>query len=356
MRKSLMATGVVLLVAVAACGSGSAGTAANKPYYEGKTIKIVVPFAPGGSSDIVSRLVAKEIPAYIPGKPTFVVENQPGGGGSVAFQRLAGGSSDGLTMGMATSGNVLRHLIGEPGHDYPLQKMPLIGAVPGTDVTLVRTKMATDLKSLLGHNGTVTGGNTSPGSQLALVQQFGCAVWGIKLKQVFGFKGIGDVATALERGEVDMASPTDIGYVPTYKPLVDSGKATPVWQDGLINAAGEIVRAPSLPDIPTLLEEYKRLKGSEPSGQDWETYQILVATQTVASALFVHPDTDPEHVKTLREAFQKMAASQEWKTQTLKSFNYEVKVATTEEGLAALKRINSTDPAVVQLLKGSAKK
>jgi tripartite-type tricarboxylate transporter receptor subunit TctC len=358
MRRSLTAALVMSLVAVAGCGGGAEGKSAEpkSDYYRGKTIKILVPFAPGGSSDVVARLVARELPANLPGKPTIVVENLPGGGGAIAFQRLARGKSDALTIGVATSGNVLRHLLKEPGHDYPLETMPLIGAVPGTDVTVVRSAIAKDLDSLLKVDDVVTGGNTAPGSQLALVHQFGTALWGLKLKQVFGFEGIGDVATALERKEVDMATPTDIGYIPTYKPLVDSGKFTAVWQDGVVEASGEITRAPAVPDIPTLHEEYKRIKGTEPSGVDWDAYRILVATGTVASALFAHADTDPKHVKTLRDAFQKMAASPEWAAQTQKSFSYQVAVASTEAGEAALKEINATEPEVVKLLQGSSKK
>lgn len=58
--------------------AASRGFAAEQPYYEGKTIRIIVSSGAGGGTDTAARLVSRFIPKYIPGNPKIVVQNMPG--------------------------------------------------------------------------------------------------------------------------------------------------------------------------------------------------------------------------------------------------------------------------------------
>jgi tripartite-type tricarboxylate transporter receptor subunit TctC len=64
------------------------GTKAG-PYYEGKAIKMIVGFSPGGGYDRMTRLLAKYLPKYIPGKPAIIVENMTGASSIIAANYLA---------------------------------------------------------------------------------------------------------------------------------------------------------------------------------------------------------------------------------------------------------------------------
>ena len=55
------------------------GSDAAEPFYQGKTLRVIVASAAGGGSDIVARLMMRHLPRHIPGNPTIVVENMPGG-------------------------------------------------------------------------------------------------------------------------------------------------------------------------------------------------------------------------------------------------------------------------------------
>ena len=90
-------------LAVALCVGlhlGTTAQGATAPFYEGKTIKIVVGLNPGGGFDTFARILARHLPQYIPGKPRFIVQNMPGAGSLVAANRIyAEQPGDGLTIG-----------------------------------------------------------------------------------------------------------------------------------------------------------------------------------------------------------------------------------------------------------------
>lgn len=68
-----------------ACFSLSIGSAsAETAFYQGKTVRFLVGFTPGGSYDLWARVIATQMGKYIPGNPTFVVQNMSGGGSMVA--------------------------------------------------------------------------------------------------------------------------------------------------------------------------------------------------------------------------------------------------------------------------------
>jgi len=74
--------------------------AAEKPFFEGKTIRIITGFSPGGGTDLRARLFARHMAKYIPGKPTIIVQIMTGAGGIVAANYTLGGVAkpDGLSI------------------------------------------------------------------------------------------------------------------------------------------------------------------------------------------------------------------------------------------------------------------
>src|SRR5512145_1603968 len=97
----------VLLLAI------QAKVEAQEPFYQGKSIRIVVGFTSGGFYDRWSRLLARYVPKYLPGNPEMVVQNMPGAGGLIAANHMFNvAKPDGLSIGMLSYGIYLDQLVG----------------------------------------------------------------------------------------------------------------------------------------------------------------------------------------------------------------------------------------------------
>ncbi len=124
----------------------------------------------------------------------------------------------------------------------------------------------------------------------------------------FGFEGRGPVNLALQRGEIDLDYQTTTSYESAVEGLVEDEDAVVLASFGQLNEAGEVVRDPNFPDVPTVVEAYEQLYGRPPSGPELEAYKtVLGLTYTYQKGLWVPKDTPDEAVALLRESAQKMA-------------------------------------------------
>ena len=106
-RRIICALSVVVLVFF----YSSPGHAQN-PFYEGKTVRIIVGFSPGGTYDLWARLMAHHMSKHVPGSPTFVVQNMTGGGSMIAANYIYNvAKPDGLTLGLVTPALYIGRLI-----------------------------------------------------------------------------------------------------------------------------------------------------------------------------------------------------------------------------------------------------
>jgi len=92
---------------------------AAAPYYEGKTIRIIVGTSPGGGYDTYTRLIARHLGSHIPGGPSIIVDNMPGAGGTLSANYMFKvAKPDGLTIGHFVGGQFLQQLLGRPGVEF----------------------------------------------------------------------------------------------------------------------------------------------------------------------------------------------------------------------------------------------
>ena len=100
-------------------------------------MRIVVGFAAGGGFDIASRLIARYIGRHIPGNPTVIVENVPGGSSMVAMNQVYNtAAKDGTVIGNVSGGLVLQQLFGAPGVQYDVTRAQYLGT-PSVDRRLL---------------------------------------------------------------------------------------------------------------------------------------------------------------------------------------------------------------------------
>ena len=217
-RRHLSLGSLALFLALSwAIAAGSVGAAESKArsfdekavadFYRGRTITIVVGYAPGGGFDITSRLLAKHMGRHIPGHPTLVVANRTGAGSLVAanlvYETLR---KDGTGIANFNSQMLLQQVLGNPGVEFDAGKYNWLGsATGGHGACGVRKETGiTSVKQIMGPKGrVVTMGAEAPGSGITDTAAVMRAALGLKFKLIYGYAGARPVANAVLNGEVD---------------------------------------------------------------------------------------------------------------------------------------------------------
>ncbi len=216
--------------------------------YPSKPIHMVIPFAAGGPTDIVGRIMASRMGELL--GQQFVVENRTGAGGNIGADAVSKSPGDGYTLLMAT---VSTHAI-NPGlykkmpYD-PVKDFTPVGRVGVTPTLLGVTNSlpATDLKSLIAlikaNPGKYTFGSSGVGSILHLCgEEFKSMAGGLVMTHV-PYRGSAPMDTDLVGGQIAMA----FDAVPTAMPLAKAGQIRAI-------GAGTKERLKGMPDLPTLDE------------------------------------------------------------------------------------------------------
>ena len=308
---------VVMLVASALLGRAAD---AQVPYYSGKSIEIVVPSAVGGATDILNRFLVPFLEKHIVGNPSIRIRNMPGGGSILGMNWFAANARpDGLTVLANTVSSNVAYTLENPAVQYDFRKMRLVaingsGAVfyasPGAGV-----RRPADLPKA---QGLLFGSNSPPGATVPALLAFD--LLGIKPRVVFGFESRGPIRLAFERGELTLDFQATFVYTSQVLPLVREGKVVPLMTLGFINEAGQMVRDPAVPDLPTVYEVYQQVYGRKPEGLlRWKAYRALVAASwTYGRGLWVPEGTPPEALRALHEAIDRMNRDRDFQEQAKK--------------------------------------
>jgi tripartite-type tricarboxylate transporter receptor subunit TctC len=177
-------------------------------FYSGKTITIQVGYGPGGGYDVTARLFAQFFGQHIPGNPTVIVQNVPGGGGlKVANAIYNNVPKDGLTLGVFTADVALEPLYGDSQALFAPGKFAWIGSMD-TDVLSCGVWKGAGigiktLPDLVAAKKTVSFGATGPGTDPSLYPTFFKNALGAPVKVIGGYTGTREIVLAMERGEMD---------------------------------------------------------------------------------------------------------------------------------------------------------
>lgn len=246
-RIRCLATLVISMVAMAAAG-------AEKTDYPNRPIRLIVPWAPGGSVDISSRILAAPLSEIL--RQQVIVDNRPGGGGSIGANIVAKGPTDGYTLLAGSSGSVTANQAVYANLPYDsVRDFAPISMINVTPMAVLSYPSAsvTSIKDLLAlarsQPGKVTMASAGTGSSNHLAIELFQTMSGVRFLHV-PYKGSGAALTELLGGQVQTMIDqiaSSIGYV----------------RDGRLRilAVTSINRSGVLPNIPTLDE--LGLKGYE---------------------------------------------------------------------------------------------
>ena len=214
--------------------------------YPTRPVRMLVPFAPGGTADIVARLVGARLAEHL-GQPVLV-ENRGGAGGTIATALLAKSPADGYTLmtmhqGLAFNAALYSDLPYDTLQD--LAPIAYLGATPNvlvvTNALPVRT-LGEFLDYARRNPGRIAYGSGGVGSAGHLPVELLQSVTGTRLTHV-PYKGSGPALTDLVGGQIQAM----VATMPAAMPFVKSGKVRAIATSGA-------QRSPALPELPTLAE------------------------------------------------------------------------------------------------------
>ena len=264
----------IVVIALAALLAPAAHAA-----YPERAIRVIVPFPPGGSTDVFLRILAPRLTELL-GQPV-VIENKAGAAGVIGFDAAAKAPKDGYTVGIVLTGYVIAPLL--PGASMPFDPakdlVPVIWLGKSPNVLSVpAAHPAKDIAALLAlaraKPGTLTIGHAGNGTSVHLTAELFARHAGLDLV-IVPYKGGGPVVADLTTGHLDMG----FNQLTTVLAHIRGGSLRPV-------ALAAERRSPTAPDVPTLDE------AGVPGVHTTEWYGAMVPA-----------GTPPEVIRRLNTAF-----------------------------------------------------
>ena len=293
---------------IAALGLPAVAAAAQPVDFAGKRVELVVPFPPGGGADVYARALAPHLEKHLPGKPTIIVRNVPGGGSITgANQFNARAKPDGLTVLVASASTVMNFVFQRSRMELDLTRAEPVILSPQGSVAYVAPSLGVkgpkDIAKLKGQ--TLAFGGSSPTStEVRWLTAF--ELLGLTVKPVWGVAR-GPARRAVERGELNLNDDTNPAYLKSGPQLVKAGKAVPLFALGVLDEKGNVVRDPNFPDLPSFPEAYELMHGKKPSGVAYDAWKAAFQIGVMANKLIVLPPGTPAAVvETWRGAIRKV--------------------------------------------------
>jgi len=278
------------MLVIAAMLAASVLPARAEDYYKGKTITIINSTGSGDSYGLIARAVARAMPKYLPGSPTMVVQDMPGGGNLVATNHLYNvAAKDGAVIGTINNAMPLFQILDGRGVRFDARKFNWIGSTGYyNSVAMIWSTAGIRTVQDLYTKEVVLGG-TGPGSSIVIFPTVMNNVLGTKFKIVNGYSSAADVSLAMERGEVQSRTGS-------YMDLLSQ---RPQWMsEKKVNIVVQIGPKPdkALPDVPMLTDLAK-------NDEQRAILKLIGSPIALGRPYLTPPGVPPEIVAILREGF-----------------------------------------------------
>jgi tripartite-type tricarboxylate transporter receptor subunit TctC len=276
----------------ALCVSATAARSesAEGEFYKGKVVTLVTSTGVGGTYDVVARLIARFMPRYIPGNPTIIVQNMPGGGNVLATNYMYNiAPKDGTAIATIHSAMPLHQVLDPKDVRYDAARFNWLGSTgPQNEVILVwHTVGISTLREAMERE--VILGGTGAGSGIVIIPTLMNKLLGTKFKIVTGYRTSEEVNLGMQRGEVQ-ARAFGFGSITSQHPdWLTEHKVTFLAQAGA-------TRDKLLPDVPLLTELAK-------NDEQRQIFQLVSSAPALGQPYVAPPGLPPQRLGILRDAF-----------------------------------------------------
>jgi tripartite-type tricarboxylate transporter receptor subunit TctC len=319
--------------------------AQSEPFYKGKTVRIIVGLTPGGFYDRWARLLARFMPLYMPGNPSFIVQNMPGAGSMIAMNHVFGiAKPDGLTVVMPNYGVYLDQIAGRKEVRFDLTKGFFIGSPEKSDIVLYARadapfKTVQDMRKLA--EPAKCGATGTAGADYLIARVLEDTL-GIKINTVLGYAGGSEIDIAVEKGEVQCRGMT---IAPHFgrEPFDSWHKKN--FDQHIVQTSEK--RDSRIADVPTIYEVFEKENAPDESRR---VADVILRGGDFGRPMIAPPGTPSDRVAILREAYTKAMQNPELLAEAKKA-RMDVEPVTGEQLQALVKRVLVQPPAVMTRVK-----
>lgn len=308
-------------------------------FYKGKTITIYVGSAAGGGYDTYARFLARSWGNYIPGKPTFVVENMPGAGSLKATNYIYNvAPKDGTAVGAVQQGILFEPLLKTMGSGHEAKfdptKFGWIGATTHDQAVMV-VWHTTPFKSIddLKNAKQVLTGSAGATTNYAVYSRLLNATVGTHLKIVEGYKGTSGVTLALQRGEIQAMTGWD------YASLISTHSDWVKNHDVRILVQFGAHKIPPLADVPLARDQAT-------SETNRKVLDLITLRQEIGRPYVAPPGLPADRLKILATSYHKMLTDKAFLADAKKR-QIEIDPSTAEECLKVIKEGYAASPDII---------
>ena len=338
MKKSLL---ILSLLTLGLALIGPIVCFAAAPYYEGKTMRIIVGTSPGGGFDSYARLLSRHLAKHIPGTPTLIVENMPAAGGLASANYLYKiARPNGLTIATFNGTLLFEQVLGQEGIEFDSQKFEYIGALARVTPVCLLSKASgiTSMDAWMASKTPVKIGGIGPGNLAPdnTPKILNVAI-GLPLQHITGYKGTAEIRLAVEGNEVQGCFLGWESAKTTWRKDLESGNAFVVLQ-----AVPKVL--PDLPKVPLAIQYAKT-----------DESRTLIEAGIHSCGLFsrpfaMTPGTPKDRIELLRRAFQETLKDKDFLAEAQKS-RLDLDPVTGEDLEKAVATASRVDKALVTKLK-----
>ena len=319
---------------------------AQTPFYQGKTIRIIVGYLSGDSHDQFARLYARVMPKHIPGNPDFIVQNMPGAGTMIAANHVYNLTKpDGLTLGSISGGLYFAQVTGRKEVQFDWSKYTWIGSPDhnGHVVFIRADSPYKTLEDLRDAKEPPKCSATGVGSSSYDVPRLLEDTLGLKLKVIGGYPGGAEQDLAIERNEVQcraITTDTFFGREPFLR----------WYKSGFVRIFIQTSRErdSKIPDVPTLFEAMDQFK-TPATKRRFATAYLGVGAIGIRP-IVATPGIPADRVKILRAAYSQTLRDAEFLAEAKKR-GWDIKPVSGEELEGIAKDVIDQPPDVVAWLK-----
>ena len=330
--------GAVVVSVIAALGVAPAAGDTPAEFFEGKTVRLIVGAGAGGGYDLYGRLLAQYLGKHIPGKPTVIVENMPGGGGNVATNYVYSvAPKTGAVLNLPFYDQPVRQLTRPKGIRYDMGKVGWIGNMAEL-TTVLAVHQNSPAQSLdEAKKKQVVMGTSSLGDETYVMPSVANALLGTKFRIVTGYPGTAAITAAMEKGEVNGRGGSWISWKVLNPHLVEQKKIRLLAQGGLR-------KDPELPDVP-MIDAFARSK------EDHAVLRFIIALPIgISRAIMTPPGVPKDRIQALRRAFDATMADPALLA-SAKKRSMAISPSTGEVVEARVAEMLSAPPAIIERAK-----